>query len=168
MSHRNSLSSFALEVGPENRLVTHNIATSRRLMFSFIEDRKHAFIQPLEKRNRYLIRVRSPKKLADALVCTDRKDSLTLRTWSWMALRSEECHWIQRRVKLNRRKARRRRRRRRRDLLSLHAFQYESRYGAFLSVPRDRNVTLSRNEDRYTRFRHNGGSGHRIRKDQYS
>lgn len=152
VSHRSSLRSYALEVGLDNRLTTHNIVPYTHLMFSYVENRRHAFIEPVSKKSKqYLIRVRRHNSMTDALICADRNDRLRLRRGSHKFLRSRECHWKQHQVLFNKRKIRWRRKRR--DLLSPNAYRYESKYGAFLSVTLDGNITLSRSQDRNTKFR---------------
>lgn len=160
MSHRNSLCSYALEMGPKNRLTTHNIAPYSHLMFAYVDDRRHAFIEPISiKKKQFLIRVRRHVSLTHALVCADRNDGLKLRRGSPKFIKSRECRWTQHQVRFNKRKSRQRRKRR--DLLSPNAYRYESKYGAFLSVTLSGNITLVRSQGRDTRFRLNETPVHR-------
>lgn len=158
MSHWGPEATYAMEIGTKNRLVTHNLVHKSKLLFSYMEDRQHAFIEYLRgPRDQILIRVRSNLFESEALLCANRHENLRLRRSTTKFRRSRECRWAKKRViktfKRDRYKRRRRRRRKRHGFEENKVYRLESKYGSYLSVSKDGNVTLSREMSKNNEFR---------------
>jgi hypothetical protein len=158
ISNPSPVKSYALEVGDRHHLVAHNVARHQPLLFEYMEERKHAYIETFDQH--IVIRVRSRRMEVDAVVCVNRSHNLRLRRWNNKSKQSRECQWSKSKVmrsvprlrsRIGRRK-KRRRRRKRRDL-SMSAFRFESKYGSFLSVDSKGRVSLTKDLSRNSEFR---------------